>query len=76
MPIFAKLNKVKMLTVSQLEEIKLIDSHYYVMHNKQISNPFPDLPVYSEIQTEPDSNKIKNKERIQRILKNYCSKKH
>ena len=66
-----------MLTVSQLKDISKIDSYHYAMNNKQITNLFPDLPIFSDIPSKPDHNKIKNnKERISRTIKNYCSKKH
>ncbi len=79
MPLLILIKKKLMLEIfegvviySDLKEIAKIDSYSFTQRNTRIDEQFPELPLFTI--THPEKPTTSDKERIDRIIKEFCNK--
>ena len=64
------------MTITEINELKILDSFHYIKTNKQFAEQFPAIPIFTSNQEIPNLNEIKlNQSRITKIINKFIKKK-
>ena len=65
------------MTFSEITELKILDSYHYIRNNRQFTEQFPAIPIFTSNQEIPNLNEIKsNQSRITKIINKFIKKKY
>ena len=60
------------MTITEINELKLLDSYHYTKTNRQFAEQFPAIPIFTSNQEIPNLNEIKsNQSRITKIINKF-----
>lgn len=64
------------MTITEINELKLLDSFHYIRNNRQFAEQFPAIPIFTSDQEIPKLNEIqRNQTRITKIINKFTKKK-